>query len=335
MNQERYAGIDVSARELVVALWREGMVEQLRFANDREGHRRLIRAIRGAGTTVRVGLESTGVYGLELALRLHGTRGVEVMVANPRAVKDFADALLKRTKTDPEDAVVILEFVRRMPFEPWQPPSEDALAVRTLARRISAIVEVSTAEKNRLHAAEFSGEAGKVIRRDIEQNLRQLKRRIDTLTRAAMAVVRRDAELRRKYDLLVSAKGIATRSAVRLLGELEVLAADMTARQWVAHAGLDPRHHESGTSVNKPTRLSKVGNQRLRAALFMPALVAIQREPRIRQYVEALERRGKKRLQAIAAVMRRLLHSIHAMFRMNVPFDPEKFARTIDFQGSA
>jgi transposase len=335
VKQEKFAGIDVSARELVVAVWREGKVEQLRFGNDRKGHRQLVKALLKGGGVVKVGLESTGVYGLELALWLDRTRGVEVMVANPRAVKDFGDALLKRTKTDLEDAVVILEFVRRMPFERWHAPSESALAVRTLARRIAAMVETRTAEKNRLHAAQYAGDVGRVIRKDIEEGLKQLEKRIERLTAAAITAIRSDGELQRKYQLLVSATGIAKRSAVRLLGELEVLASDMTPRQWVAHAGLDPRHHQSGTSINKPARLSKVGNQRLRAALFMPALVAIQHEPRIREYVEALERRGKKRLQAIAAVMRRLLHSIHAMFRLNVPFDPEKFARPIDFRESA
>lgn len=335
MKQVRFAGIDVSARELVVAVWEEGVVKLLRFSNDRAGHRGVIRALKRGGSTARVAMESTGVYGLELALALHKASGVEVMVANPRAVKDFGDALLKRTKTDPEDAVVILEFVMRMPFEAWRPPSENALAVRTLARRIWAMVQLTTAEKNRLHAAEFVGEAGKVIRRDIEQNLKQLTRRIDALTEAALEVIRGDDVLRRRYELLVSTTGIAIRSAVRLLGELEVLPPDMTARQWVAHAGLDPRHHESGTSVSKPARLSKIGNQRLRAALYMPALVAIQRETSIRQWVEALEKRGKKRLQAVAAVMRRLLHSIHAMFRLDVPFDPEKFARPIEIAESA
>jgi transposase len=257
------------------------------------------------------------------------------MVANPRAVKDFGDALLKRTKTDLEDAVVILEFAERMPFEPWHPPSENALALRTIARRIVAMTQTATAEKNRLHAVEFVAAASTVIRRDIEVNLRHLQRRIEFLAAHAVEIVRADAELSRKFDHLTSVKGIAEASAVQILGELVVLPPDMTARQWVAHAGLDPRHHDSGTSVNKPARISKVGNQRLRAALFMPAMVAAQHEPSIRAYAEAMKARGKRSLQAISAMMRRLLHSIHAMFRFDVHFDPKKFARPLDFQESA
>jgi transposase len=336
MRQVLSVGIDVSARELVVAVrLPKGATELLKFSNEPEGHRKLIRRLTKSGHSARVALESTGVYGMDLALALDGAPRVEVMVANPRAVKDFGDALLKRTKTDPEDAVVILEFVERMPFLPWTRPSDNSLILRTIARRIVALTQDATAEKNRLHAADFIAAASPVIRRDIQVNLRHLERRLGSLTDHAVTIIQGDAELNRKFQHLVSVRGIAQTSAVRILGELVVLPPDMSARQWVAHAGLDPRHHDSGTSVNKPTRISKVGNQRLRAALFMPAMVASRHEPAIRAVKNALEARGKKPLQAITAIMRRLLHSIHAMFRLDVPFDPKKFAGTVAFQESA
>jgi transposase len=330
-------GIDVSARELVVAVRRsDGEIQRLRFSNDADGHQQLIRRVTANGGSARVVLEWTGVYSLELALALHHGPRVEVMVANPRAVKDFGRALMKRTKTDPEDAEVLLEFVERMPFQAWQPPSDNALALRTIARRIAAMKREGAGEKNRLHAAEYlGGEAGRVIRRDIEVNLGHLERRILSLTDHALTVIRSDEQLKRLYVLLLTVKGIAQTSAVQILGELMVLPKDMTAREWVAHAGLDPRHFESGTSINKPARISKAGNQRLRAILFMPAMVAIEREPHVRAWAEALEARGKKPLQALVAVMRKLLHAIHAMFRLNVPFDPTKFARALAFQESA
>jgi transposase len=336
VKQGSTVGIDVSAKELVVAVRRvDGGVAVLRFANDRGGHGKLIRAVTAKGSSAKVGLEWTGVYSLELALTLHRAARVEVMVANPRAVKDFGRALMKRTKTDPEDAEVILEFVERMRFEPWKPPSTNALALREIARRIAAMKQSASAEKNRLHAAGFLGDTGRLIRKDIEVNLTHLERRIHLLAEHAMTILRSDPRLTRRYELLTSVKGIARASAVQILGELEVLPPDMTARQWVAHAGLDPRHYDSGTSVKKPARISRVGNQRMRAALFMPAMVAKRCEPRVRAVAEGLKARGKKPLQAITAIMRRLLHSIHAMFRLDVPFDPEKFGRPLDFQKSA
>ena len=101
----------------------------------------------------------------------------------------------------------------------------------------------------------------------------------------------------------------------------------MAARQWVAHAGLDPRHFESGSSVDKPTRISKTGNRHVRAALYMPALVAIRSEPNVQAFYQAMLGRGKKPMQAIVAVMRKLLHAIHGMFKHNQDFVGEKFYR--------
>jgi transposase len=99
----------------------------------------------------------------------------------------------------------------------------------------------------------------------------------------------------------------------------------MTVRQWVAHAGLDPRAHQSGTSVDKPARISKVGNAHIRRVLFMPALVAVQRNLHVRAFFEKLFARGKTPLQAYVAVMRKLLHAIYGMFTTRTPFLAEKF----------
>ena len=109
--------------------------------------------------------------------------------------------------------------------------------------------------------------------------------------------------------------GIAEASAMRLLGELLVLPDDLAAPQWVAHAGLDPRPYDSGTSVHRPRRIRKVGNRHLRAALYMPALVAIQHEPNVKAFYDKLLAAGKKPMQAVVAVMRKLLHAIWGMLK--------------------
>ena len=328
MKQLRTAGIDVSAQELVVCIRSASETPRLhRFENQPRGHRALVKLLTKNGARARVGLESTGVYSLDLALALQRSPRIVVIVLNPRAVKDFGDALLKRTKTDPEDAAVILEFVERMPFTPWQPPSDNALQLRTLARRLGVLTKMVADEKNRLHASEYLAEAGPTVRHDIEVHLRHLERRIAQLVQAARSVVRQDPELQRKFRRLISIKGIAETSAVHILGELAVLPPDMSARQWAAHAGLDPRSFESGTSIAKPARISRVGNARIRASLYMPALVALRHDPQVRAFYEALVARGKKKMQAVVAIMRKRLHVIHALFRLDVDYDPKKFAR--------
>ena len=114
---------------------------------------------------------------------------------------------------------------------------------------------------------------------------------------------------------------------IQLLGELLVLPADMTVRQWVAHSGLDVRQVTSGTSVHKIPRISKQGNAHVRRALFMPALVATQHEPHVRAFYGQLLAAGKTKLQALVAVMRKLLHSIYGMLKTDTDFDGTKFRR--------
>nr|WP_272591924.1 transposase [Salinibacter ruber] len=130
------------------------------------------------------------------------------------------------------------------------------------------------------------------------------------------------------YGHLTSVRGIAEKSAVLLLGELAMLPSDMSVREWVAHAGLDPKKWESGTSVNAPERTGKIGNARIRRALYMPAHSAIRYEPRVGAFYEKLLRRGKAKMVAVVAVMRKLLHAIYGMLKHGRDFDGEKFYAT-------
>ena len=326
MKKPVLVGIDVSARELVGAVERDGKLLPLaRFDNDAAGHRKLIRWLTKSARSLRVCLEATGVYSLDLSLALQRTKRIEVMVANPRAIADFARAFLQRSKTDALDAAVILEFVKRMPFQVWQPPALEILQLRAVSRRITALTKNLAMEKNRLHAADRCEDLTAFVRADIEAHIDHLQESIARLAAEAVAMIRRQRELSRKFDHLVSVKGIAAASATQILAELSVLPSDMTSRQWVAHAGLDPRHHESGSSIHRPPRITKAGNKYLRSALYMPALVAVRHEPNVTAFYEKLLARGKKPIQANVAVMRKLLHAIHGMLHRDLDFDGEKF----------
>jgi len=321
-------GIEVSAQELVVARRQEGRLEPLRsFANTAEGHQALVRYLRRAGRVVHVCLESTGLYGLDLALALSAQEGIEVMVANPRAVRHFATALMKRSKNDQIDAGVLEQFAARMPFQAWQRPSPAALGLHALARRLGELVQMQAAEKNRQHAAGLSQAIPAAIRRDLARSLRAQARAIERLTREARKLIAQEPELAERFALLDSVPGIGETSAVQILAELAVLAPDLEARQWVAGAGLDPREYRSGSSVQKKRRISKAGNKHLRRALYMPALVAVQHDPHLRAFYQHLLAAGKLKMQALVAVMRKLLHAFHGMFKTHQPYDGSKLFR--------
>ena len=323
-----HAGIEVSSKELIVALRRDGKLKPWKsFPNTPGGHQAIVRYLARQGHQVQVCLESTGIYGLDLALALHAAPGIEVMVANPRAVRHFAQALMQRSKNDCLDAVVILEFATRMPFQAWQPPSPAARHLCALARRLEALTELCAAEKNRLHAARATEALPSIIRRDLEGSLRFHERAMQRLEEEALKVIAQEPELQRKFDLLLSIRGIKETSALQVLAGLAVMSPDLDVRQWVAYSGLDPREYSSGSSVHKKTRISKAGNRHLRRALYMPALVAARREPHFRAYYEHLLARGKAKMQALVAVMRKLLHAIYGMFRHQLPFDGSKVYR--------
>jgi transposase len=111
---------------------------------------------------------------------------------------------------------------------------------------------------------------------------------------------------------------------VQILAELAGLDQEMTVRQWVAHSGLDPAHQTSGTSVNKPSRISRQGNRYLRKALFMPALTAARFDPHLKAFYFQLLARRKTKLQALTAVARKMLHAIYGIFKSDTPYDGAK-----------
>ena len=264
-------GIDVSAKTLEVA-YRDprGRVLRQTFENEASRHGALVRHLekRARKAIVRVVLEATGVYHLEAALALERA-GFEVMVINPRAAAHFAKAMLQRSKTDRLDAEMLLGFAGSMLFVPWQAPKPAALQLRAIARRIHAVTGVVAEEKNRAHAAAQTAQI-RAIERSIASLTRALEKEIDKLHAEALKVIASDTVLARRFELLQSVRGIAEKSGIAILAELSILPADMTDRQWVAHAGLDPRQFESGTSVRAKVRISKRGNKYLRAALYKP-----------------------------------------------------------------
>lgn len=323
------AGIDVGARELAVTLSRDGRLLRRVFPNTCAGHQAICRWLAGGGRRTRVCMEATGSYGLDLAFVLSRWEQIQIMVANPRAVRRFAEALMERNKTDAIDADVLEQFAARMPFQLWVAPSTQALELRTISRRIDSLRTVCAAEKNRRHAAGLTQYTPESIHQSIDRLIETLELEIKGLIKHALALVRSEPTLKSRYDLALTARGIGPLSAILLLGELAYLPPDMDARQWVAHAGLDPKHHRSGTSVEKKPRISKTGNRFLRKALFMPAMTARSHDPALKAFANHLIQRGKTPLQAIVAVMRKLLTALHAMFRKQEPFLSEKLSPSL------
>ena len=316
-----FCGIDVSRETLAVAVIALNCpMEQREFSNTSGGHKALLVWLGKRKALARVSLEATGIYSLDLALALEAAEGLEVAVLNPKLVNRFAQTL-QRSKTDAADAAVLAEYSMRMPFTPWQRPSVRALALRAVTRQIESLTVQHTREQNRLHASEGSEATPRCVLNDLRHSLTGLKRRIEKLRSEAIQLVQDDDEMRLRFALLIAMPGIGEISALQLLGELSALAPEMKVRQWVAHSGLDPAHRESGSSVHKPARISRAGNRHLRRALYMPALAAVRWDPHLKAFYETLLARHKRKMQALVAVARKLLHAIYGIFKSRTPYD--------------
>jgi transposase len=310
-------GIDVSAASLAVAVLRDGKegFEEREFPNTDPGHRQLIAWLGRNTAPARVSLEATGIYSLDLALALQ--------VLNPKRVLQFARSV-GRSKTDQADARALAKFCRQMDFEPWRAPSKAALGLRSLTRLIGSLVEDHVRAGNQLHAARSSATASRYVIQQLKRIQAAAAKRIACMRRVAVKLILQDKELERKFQKLISIPGIAETSAAQLLGELATLDQNLTARQLVALAGLDPVHQVSGSSVRKPSRISRQGNAHLRRGLFMPAMVAVRHDPHLKAFYELLLTRHKAKLQALIAVARKILHAIHGIFKSDTPYDGAK-----------
>ncbi len=327
MSKPYCVGIDVSAKTVSVA-WRDNRQRDRGkdYPNTEAGFDKMLIDL-GPRRPIRVALEATGVYHLDLAVFLDNSPDVAVMVVNPKASYNFGQAVLTRSKTDAGDAAMLLMFCERMPWEPWCAPSPAAFELRSLSRYGTSLRLRLAAEKTRLKQCDASEQSSPLIREDVALGIDELERRIARIQSHALLVIAYDEDLARLFELLQTAPGFAEVSGVQLLAELAVLPTDMTAKQWVAHAGLDPKKHQSGTSINRPSRISKVGNRYVRRSLFMPALVAFQCDAHVSGFYQHLVAKGKPGKVAVVAVMRKLLHAVWGMFKSGQPWDAARFYR--------
>jgi transposase len=330
---ETFVGIDVAAKSVDVSIRsRDRRIGQARYSQTPEGHQALIARLQKASPS-RVVMEATGIYYLDLAVALHQA-GLPVSVINPKSFHHFAKLRLQGSKTDGIDADLLAEYAQRMTPKLWTPPDPSHMALRDLGRQINRLTAARTQSKNRLHALQARQGALDLLLEDEIEAISALDRRIQRMTRAAKELLAQHPELAQQVEHLTQAKGVGQASAIALLAELCVLPKSLKSSQVARHAGLDIRLRQSGTSVNGAARISKAGNAYLRAALYMPALSATQHDPHTKAFYEALQRRGKKKIQALCAVMRKMLTGHWACIKTRQPYDSAKLFSEIHFKNA-
>lgn len=310
-------GIDVSKATLaVVLLTASGKTFHKSCANTAAGHAELLRWLARQGDgPVRVGLEATGGYHEAVALVLHDA-GHVVSVLNPSSVEAYGRSQLRRAKTDPTDAAVIADYLRTQTPERWVPAPPEARQLQALVRRLDALLEMRTQERNRLELA------AAIVRPSIEGTVSHLDAEIVAIKQQIATHIDQFPTLRTQRDLIVSIPGIGATTAAIVLGELLDITRFTSARKLAAFTGLVPQVRQSGTSLRGRGTLSRLGAARLRKALYFPALTAIRYNRPLHRFAARLRAAGKPKMVVVAAVMRKLMHQIYGVLRSGRRYDP-------------
>jgi transposase len=311
-------GVDIAKASFDVTLWDKGGRKGRRHLRNTEaGFRQLHRWVqRRTKSEVHVCMESTNVYWEDLAEYLHAA-GYRVSVVNPRRIKGYAMSQMRRSKTDPLDGDVIADFCRTQQPDTWTPPTPEEKKLRALVRHLKALQKSRTQQTNRLGTCR-----DEEVRASLEIVIAVIDTQIEQIEARIQRFFDDHPDLQEKKQLLQSIKGIGDKTATHILAEMYDLARYKNAKAAAADVGLTASHFQSGTSVRKRSKISRMGKAAIRSAMYYPAISAIQFNPLVRPLTERLEAKGMHKGAIRVAAMRKLIHIAYGVLKSGQPFDP-------------
>jgi transposase len=310
-KKESFVGIDISKDKLDVAVRPSGDVFTL--THHSKGIASLVKRLKKIDPKL-IALEATGAYGKELCYALIDA-GLPVTVINPRQVRDFAKATGRLAKTDRIDADIIAHFAQSLEPELRQLPSRDQEELRAMLTRRMQVVEMITAEKNRLEVT-----SSRKTKTEIKSHISYLKKRLAKLDKNIDRFIDSDQTLKSRAKALRTIPGVGpqvSHTMVAFLPELGTL----SNKQITALVGLAPYNHDSGKYRGK--RSIWGGRAKVRSAIYMAALVASRYNPVIKAFYERLLQAGKLKKVALTACMRKLLIIANTIIKRGTTWDPQ------------
>jgi transposase len=300
-----FVGIDVSKLRLDVHVRPSG--EAWSVDNDAKGHARLVEQLSSRAPSLIV-LEATGGYQAAVAAELAVAK-LSVAVVNPRQVRDFAKATGTLAKTDAIDAGVLAHFAEAVRPEPRPFPDELTLELQALVMRRRQLIDMRTAETNRLETCRVLQ-----VRRNIQKMINMLNKQVEKVDDDIDTTIRNSPVWRDREDLLSSVRGVGPTTARTMLTQLPELGR-LNRREIAALVGVAPFNNDSGN--RRGGRSIRGGRAEVRSVLYMATVTAVRCNPQIRTVYDRLLAAGKKPKVAIIACARKLLTILNAMMRTN------------------
>lgn len=317
-----YLGVDVAKAKLDCMLLdgTSGKRKAKVVPNTRAGFIQLLEWLARQGAPApHVIMEPTGVYHEPAALALTDA-GLTLSLVNPARLRQFAQGLGVKTKTDKADSSVLARFGQMQQPEPWQPPSRSARTLKALLARRDAVADDLQRERNRQEAADFA-QTPPEVKTSITQTIAFLESELKRFEKMISDHIDSDPDLRSKKELLETIPGVGERVSTNMTALFAAKSFER-AEQVAAYLGLVPVQWESGSSVHGRPRMSKAGPAHLRKLLYMPAVTARQCNPHIRALGERLLAKGKPMMAVIGACMRKLAHLCFGVIHTGKPYEP-------------
>ena len=330
-------GIDVSKDSLDVAYCEHHQnkaVFQGKFSNDTKGFQTIAREIKSRcketnATSILVVMEPTGGYEQPFA-RFAIQQDWQVSLPNPYRVKKWAEAMGIRAKTDRRDAKTLAHYGFMQNPHQWKPLPPEVEQMEHLLDRLDDQKAALSREKNRLHAYLNRANSHKMACRDLKQSIAFLERQILQLQKAIKEHLNAHPHLKEQKKLLLTVSGVGEKNVLHFLVMMHrwrtLTDGEGNANSLTAYLGLDPKPHESGTSIRKRAGISRQGNRPLRSRLYMSALGGIKgKNTPLSIFYKRLVGRNKPKKLALVAAARKILIWCWAVFKTNTPFDTTRF----------
>lgn len=318
-----YLGIDVAKAKLDACLLLDETQRKRKtkvVANSVQGIADLLQWVTKLGValpSLHVIMEGTGVYH-ELAALTLSNAGVLVSIVNPAQVKDFGKGLAVRTKTDAGDSVVLARYGALLKPPAWQAPSIEARALSALLARREAIMQDLQRERNRQEKANISASSN-LVAQSLHDSIAFLNAQLHKIQQEIDDHIKGHPQLKADMRLLQSIPAVGDKVGSQLLAVMHSHSFT-TAAQLAAYLGLVPVERQSGTSLMGRARLSKAGPAKIRAVLYMAAIVAKQYNPHVKALYDRLIAKGKSKMSALGAAMRKLVHLCFGVIKHQQPY---------------
>lgn len=314
-----YAGVDVSKERLHVSV-RGETVEGDSFvvANTAEGWERLSDQLPDGQSNGLVGFEATGGYERGCVTAINERTEIPTVILNPHRVVSFARSKGLRTKTDEVDADTIAHYMETHDPDPSENPDSARNRLKELTRHLEHLKDKRGEEKTYREKV-FDEE----LKETIDETIETYDEQIETVKEKIKDHIDEHPELQDSVDFIVSITGIGEETAQALLAEMQdpLNPDELDPKSEVAHSGLAPEHRQSGSSLDTSS-MSRRGNARIRKLLYYPTLAAIRHNPVIKDFYERLIGRGKEKMVAVVACMRKMLHIVVGVLKNQAEFDP-------------